>query len=263
MSTPYWIKNYQEEGFVKNYLNSYPDKTGIQSTSTEVDFIQKYIDLNKDSKIVDVCCANGRHVLEFARRGFTNVVGVDLSPLMLSLAKADAEREGLSANTDWQELDMRNLGNFEADLILNLFSSCGFFDTDEDNFAFFQSVNRALKMGGTFMLDLVPRESYIRNLNPQEWHEDENSIILREQEFNLDISRYVRKTIQIFKNDLKERTERYSSARAFSIYEVNEWLKKAGFNIVYRFSSMGDSVTEFDPNTAEHLCVIAVKEKQV
>lgn len=125
---------------------------------------------------------------------------------------------------------------------------------------FFEAVNRALKIGGIFCLEIVHRESYVKNMLPQEWRESEQYIILKEQTINFETSRYVRKTIYIDKRNNK-RSERYSSARIFTIYEVNDWLKKAGFKILRCFDGLKPN--DFVPELSEQLCVIAIKEHEL
>ncbi len=47
--------------------------------------------------ILDIGCGSGRYAVEYARRGARRVVGVDLAPNMLALAKRLAEQEGVQA----------------------------------------------------------------------------------------------------------------------------------------------------------------------
>lgn len=49
----------------------------------EVEFIIDCLNLGPNSKLLDLCCGKGRHLLEFLRRGI-DVVGADSSEYMLS-----------------------------------------------------------------------------------------------------------------------------------------------------------------------------------
>ena len=50
-----------------------------ENTRREVDFIVAAAAIQPHSHILDLCCGQGRHCLELARRGFKNVMGVDRS----------------------------------------------------------------------------------------------------------------------------------------------------------------------------------------
>src|SRR5258706_16436078 len=76
-------------------------------TESEVDRALKMLRPEGGERILDLACGSGRHSLELVRRGFT-VVGADISPDLIEIAKADAERGGLEATfvlADLRELD--------------------------------------------------------------------------------------------------------------------------------------------------------------
>lgn len=54
-------------------------------------------ELEKGSSVLDVGCANGKHVFFLARQGFT-ATGVDLSKQMIKIAKKGLKEEKLKAN---------------------------------------------------------------------------------------------------------------------------------------------------------------------
>ncbi len=65
-------------------------------TKNEVDLFLKILKLTPEGKILDLCCGQGRHSLELARRGFQNIEGLDRSHYLIQKAKAQARIEGLS-----------------------------------------------------------------------------------------------------------------------------------------------------------------------
>lgn len=257
MGQPHWIVNYQEEEHVNNYLKSYSKKVDELATTNEVNFILEHVLVNHDSRIVDICCGPGRHILELARRGFKHVLGIDLSPKMTEIVSQAAAQENLDVHV--MNRDMRRIGPLEADLVMNMFSSCGFFDTDEDNFAFFDSVYHALKPNGYFLLDITHSESYQRNLMPKEWDETEDTLVLKEQNFDVKTSRYTRRTIIFDKNNHYKRSERYSTARAFSFSEIERYFNKLGFAIVEKFGAISGQNLDFHEETSDRLIVISRK----
>ena len=52
-----------------------------RNTITEIDTIIRIAGLEPNDRILDLCCGQGRHSLELARRGFAHVTGLD--PLAL------------------------------------------------------------------------------------------------------------------------------------------------------------------------------------
>ena len=58
-----------------------------ENTRREVDFIVNSAAIQSHSHILDLCCGQGRHCLELARRGFRHVMGLDRSRYLVRLAK--------------------------------------------------------------------------------------------------------------------------------------------------------------------------------
>jgi len=89
-----------------------------KGTEQEVAFLVDAMSLEPGTSVLDVGCGPGRHSLALARRGF-DVVGVDLSPDFLTLARDAAAAEALPAS--FVELDVRNVaydGEFDAVICL-------------------------------------------------------------------------------------------------------------------------------------------------
>lgn len=53
--------------------------------------------------VLDVGCGSGRYGLEFARRGARRCLGLDIAPAMLEIARAEAERLGVSSVCEWRQ----------------------------------------------------------------------------------------------------------------------------------------------------------------
>src|SRR5437588_4376384 len=111
--------------FGPGYLALYDD-TLRERTPIEIDQLEALLQLRPPIQILDLPCGQGRHAIELARRGY-EVTGVDLSEAMLSVARERAERTGVRAR--FVLGDMREpLQGGHFDLILNLFTSLGYFD---------------------------------------------------------------------------------------------------------------------------------------
>ncbi len=64
---------------------------------------------------------------------------------------------------DMRKMDFTN----EFDLALNLFTSFGYFESDEENEIVIQKIGRILKPEGTFIIDFLNREFLLQNLEPE------------------------------------------------------------------------------------------------
>ncbi len=122
------------ETLFENYSKQYDKECFTQGTVGECDFIEQEAAHNKRLRILDIGCGTGRHAIELTKRGYTNVVGVDLSESQITRAKEKALEEKL--NIDFRVADARNLPfDSEFDLIIMLCEG-GFslMETDEMNF---------------------------------------------------------------------------------------------------------------------------------
>lgn len=81
--------------------------------------------------VLDLCCGPGRHAIPLTKRGFT-VTGVDITPFLIERAKKNALAENVQI--EWVLEDMRDFVRPGAyDLVLNMFTSFGYFDNKRDD----------------------------------------------------------------------------------------------------------------------------------
>lgn len=80
--------------FFNGHAPFYNDNCFTSNTVIEVGFLLEELGLQPGQSILDVGCGTGRHSIELARRGY-QVTGVDISPGMLAIARADAQAAGV------------------------------------------------------------------------------------------------------------------------------------------------------------------------
>jgi SAM-dependent methyltransferase len=134
-------------------------------------------------RILDLACGTGRHSLELVRQGFS-VVGVEIGPELVEIARKDAAEQGLEAEfiqADLRELDFEE----EFDIVLNLNDGAvGYFETDEENHRTFEVISRALRPGGQNLIQ-VPNVLYARAHLPQRsWIPSATMVELVEHRWN-------------------------------------------------------------------------------
>lgn len=146
-------------------------------TEAEVDRALAMLGAAGSERVLDLACGTGRHSLELARRGFA-VVGVDISPDLLEIARSDAGAQSLDAS--FVEADLRKLDfHAEFDLVLNLNDGAvGYFETEEENQRTFEVIAEALRPGGGHLMQL-PNVLYAETHLPQKtWIEGSSMIEL-------------------------------------------------------------------------------------
>jgi D-alanine-D-alanine ligase len=102
--------------FNANYLRTDGDVVEDPDiTEAEIDAFLELVDVGRDACILDLCCGQGRHLLELARRGFTNLYGVDRShelrrllkpagQLLIDFTDGDFLRDNFEARS-WEWID--------------------------------------------------------------------------------------------------------------------------------------------------------------
>ncbi|PWW60359.1 class I SAM-dependent methyltransferase [Actinokineospora spheciospongiae] len=205
-----------------------PDLTPELSAG-EVDRMVELGRFTPGGTVLDAPCGHGRHANILASRGYT-VVGIDRYERFLGMAAEEAGRMGV--RVDYRHLDLREM-DFEAefDMAVSWYSSFGYFD-DETDRDILRRYRRALRPGGTFLLDMHSPYRHIPSvLANHEMHVD----VLRRgpdmaidiQELDAENSRYFSEKLTI-RNDVVTRA-RYS-VRMFTAPEILEWFRTAGFS---------------------------------
>lgn len=176
-------KEIAQDWYVSAFDGATADMAWTDRTGSEVDRALKMLRPEGGERVLDLACGSGRHSLELRRRGF-EVVGADISPELLEIARREAAAEDLDVT--FVEADLREL-EFEAefDLVLNLNDGAvGYFETDEENHKTFEVISRALKPGGQNLIQ-VPNVLYARARLPQRsWIPSEGMVELVEHRWN-------------------------------------------------------------------------------
>ncbi len=227
-----WYKNW----FGNEYLTVYAHRDEEEARHL-VKLIQKHIDLNPTHKILDLCCGQGRHVSQLAQLGY-KVYGIDLSRTLLEVAKNN-ENKGKSAF--FIQADMRHLPTSQSfDLLLNLFTSFGYFESDEENESVFHQFNQALKPEGIFVFDYFNTAYIEKNLIP--YHKERIKGLLIEQERFIEGSR-VQKIIKL--NREGEQSIFYESVKMYDPDQLQSMMRNAELDILYTFGDYFGSELSF------------------
>ncbi|MDR6226241.1 class I SAM-dependent methyltransferase [Desmospora profundinema] len=154
---------WYEESFGEDYLLVYKHRSR-ERADREIEAVVHWLGLKPGAALLDLCCGTGRHSIPLYHHGFS-VTGVDLSPVLLQVAKT----ESAGLDLPFYRGDMRELP-FEADSfdgVVNLFTSFGYFEEDEENERVLQEMTRVVKPKGRFVIDYLNHAAVERGLVPE------------------------------------------------------------------------------------------------
>ena len=157
------LKEVQEDWFT-TWFNSpyyhllYKHRDYIEAKKF-IDNLYQYFRWKRDDTIMDLACGKGRHSIYLNQKG-GYVTGLDLSPQNILFASSFQ-----NSSLDFAVHDMREVyykGGFTH--IVNLFTSFGYFISEEDNLAVFNSAYENLRPGGYFLIDYLNPDKVISEL---------------------------------------------------------------------------------------------------
>ena len=165
-------------------------------TGAEIDLFMDILKPSPDTKILDLCCGQGRHSLELARRGLKSVEGMDRSHYLVQRARSTARREGLPVK--FKEGDARKLP-YPADafdVVLILGNSFGYFETIHDDLRVLKEVFRVLKPWGRLLLDVADGKYLRKHFQKRSWEwVDRNYFVCRERSLSHDGQRLISREV--------------------------------------------------------------------
>ncbi len=117
------------------------------------------------TRVVDLACGTGRHVMELAALGH-RMTGSDISSQMVSLAKAAAAKRGLPIPFHVQSFQTCGSIGGEYDAALAMFASLGYLSAPEDLGRTLAGVRALLAPGGVFVFDVWNGQAVLQDYSP-------------------------------------------------------------------------------------------------
>ena len=190
-------------------------------------YVEKALELQPGSTVLDAPCGNGRVSLELAARGH-RVTGLDLTAELIEEAREAARSRELGAvfeTGDMQEIPWRDA----FDGVCCIGNSFAYFD-DAGNEAFLEGVARALRPGGRFVLETgVTAESIFPNLDTRVWYDlgDLHFLAARRHDPRSGRLHATYSVLQDGKLETKE-----ASYRIYTVKELTTLVEKAGLEVL-------------------------------
>ena len=248
------------EALFENYGVKYDNECFTQGTIGECDFIEKEIEYNKATKILDIGCGTGRHTIELTGRGY-NVVGIDLSESQLKRAREKAAEQKLKI--DFQQLDARKLPfSHKFDLAIMLCEGAfPLMETDEMNFQILRNAANALKPGGklifTTLNGLFPLFHSVKEFLASQTKE--GNATYGNNSFDLMTFRDYNTTY--VEDDSGNKKELKCNERYYVPSEITWMLKTLDFKTVDIYGSKLGAFSRSDKLTTEDFEMLVIAEK--
>ncbi|ESU26616.1 hypothetical protein FLJC2902T_25900 [Flavobacterium limnosediminis JC2902] len=208
-----------------------------------MDNLTHYLNLPEDAKILDLACGKGRHSMYLNTLGF-DVTGADLSENSIAEASVAANEK-----LHFKVHDMRLPFEEKFDAVFNLFTSFGYFESDDDNSTTLKAIHDSLSEYGFAVIDFMNVNYVINNLVPEE--------VKTVEGIDFHIKRYV-KDNHIFKEiDFDADGQHFhftEKVKALTLNDFEQMMEEAG---IYLLDVFGDyKLRKFYKNDSERLIMI-------
>lgn len=238
-----WFKKWFSSD---EYLTVYSHRNERDAENL-IKLILNYTNLPKKARILDAACGAGRHSLLLAQKGF-KVTAFDLSRNLLRIGKQNSTE--LEIDVDFICSDLRKtFFRTRFSLIMNMFTSFGYFKDDADNFAFFKNAIDFLDKDGFVVLDYLNKSNLENNLIPYSMKKMNEKTFIE--------TRRIENSFVIKEIEIKQNGHTKTFTESVKLYENEELLtnfQNLGYIPVEIFGSyMGD---EFDKEESERTIII-------
>jgi SAM-dependent methyltransferase len=227
-----------EQWFGEDYLHIYQHRDEREAEHA-IELIAANLAGHEINSVLDLGCGAGRHTKVLFERWWT--VGLDLSMALLKVARKE------SSDAPYVRADMRDLpfGDESFNLVVNLFTSFGYFEDDAEHARVLARVCAVTRRGGTFVIDFLNAGQVRRELVPYD-ERVENGITIEQTRTISQDDRFVEKRIRL-RGRGKEYIER---VRLLSEADLERMLGTAGFVVSKRFGDYsGTRWSEDSPRT--------------
>lgn len=227
---------FEDESFWDVFAPLMFDEKRWAETPAVVDAVERLAGAVPGSSVLDAACGPGRHSLEFARRGY-RVTGVDITQSYLEAARESALDEGVDIEFVREDLrEFRRPASF--DLCVNLFNSFGYFSNPEEDAALLGNIRESLRPGGRFVLEMLGKETAVRDFTAGEWFERDGWTVLTEYSVE-GAWEGLRNRWMLLRGS--ERVDRTFVQRLYSGTELRDLLFRSGFRNISILGSLEGS----------------------
>ncbi len=227
--------NWYESAFQLDYLRVYKHRNDDEARR-QIDFLTDTLSLEPPLDVFDLSCGDGRHSVEWARRGY-RVTGLDLSAELLE--KARERTKALELDIEFIRGDMRDIPYTDSfDLLVNFFTSFGYFREDEENALVLKAIFNALRPGGRFLMDYLNRDHVLQTIVPRDRKEIDGAVLEQSRWISGDSDKpgsHVRINKQVIMTEGDKSRTYEESVRMYTLEEMFDMTSAAGLAITHTF----------------------------
>lgn len=222
------MQHWYKESFGEDYLLAYQHRSKEQAQK-EVNQLIRWLQLKPQDHILDLCCGSGRHTISLAESGY-HTVGIDLSETLLNKAVEDAQ----DLPVTFVHGDMRNVPFVDDSfqVVLNLFTSFGYFERNDHNVSVLKEIRRVLKPNGRFCIDFLNASYVQEHLVPESKRIIGETLIHEVREIKDDA---VIKTLRII--DSENERVYYERIKMYTKSEMIKMLEQVGLHVEQIFGN--------------------------
>ena len=254
---PEWWKSLFNSVYLKTDADVVENE---ENTIREVDMLIELTKISPQDHILDLCCGQGRHTIELARRGYSLVTGIDRSRFLIRLARKRAQEMKLKIR--FSEGDARRIRLLadSMDCVALMGNSFGYFERQEDDNAVLRAVKHVLSSKGTLFLDVVDGDWIRKNYEPRTWEWiDQHLFVCRERTLAQDNKRIISREV-VVDAEKGVLTDQFYAERAYSFEELEILLQSEGFtNITFHSNLQAKSTREQDLGMMANRIIVTAK----
>lgn len=242
----------------ENSAKKYDKERFVTGTVGECDFLEKELNYNKTSKILDVGCGTGRHSIELTKRGYS-VTGIDLSKSQIQRAKEKAADENLEINFlvgDARALPFQK----EFDVAIMLCEG-GFplMETDEMNFEILKSVSQTIRPKGKFIFTTLNGLFPLFN-STQEFTSNKEKEGSQFHNNNFDLMTFRDHSVIEFEDDFGNKKQIECNQRFYIPSEINWFLKSLEYKKIDIYGAKLGQFSRNDKLTTKDFEMLVIAE---
>lgn len=224
-----------------------------RSTEKEVEFIENTV--KAKGLILDLCCGTSRHSILLCTKG-RSVIGLDLSPNLLRIAKRKMTQKGVNFPLIRAEMQYLPLRQEILAVVINMFTSFGYLPTKKEDMESLKEVARTLGEGGVFLLDIVNPEHLMQIFQKKDWGEFPHFYLLEKR--SLDVKGLKLSSQWIVLDKEGSKIEKFDhNLRLYPLPHLRKMLEKAGFAVEKAY---GDYEERRFQRNSPRLIVLAKKK---
>lgn len=241
---------WYELAFGEHYPELYAHRDD-ETAAAEITKLRTAFDFFRPgARTLDLCCGTGRHAAPLGEMGL-RLIGYDLSPALLDRARKRPALVGRLVRGDMRRLPFGP----GFDLVVNLFTSFGYFPTDQENEQALSEMGRVLMPGGHLVLDHINAARLRAHLVAEDVRRGPGVQITQRRRLS---GTRIRKEVTI-EREGRATLQYQENVRLYSPDDMRSLLKPMGFRDV-RFAGGFDG-RPFKPDSGR-MIVVARKESE-